>query len=119
MTAIPELVGIDSHAQPSRPNGGPILLQDHCLRLQDLGSRPRRNRRSPTVRGAFSETSMNPANLILPVFIHEGESNVPIASMPGVDRLSWRQGLPDKVREARSYGVNSVVLFPKVGPPHN
>ena len=59
---------------------------------------------------------MNPANLILPVFIHEGKGNVPIASMPGVDRLSWRQGLPDKVREARSYGVNSVVLFPKVLP---
>lgn len=82
--------------------------------MQDLPSRPRRNRRSPTVRSAFSETSMSPANLILPVFIHEGDKNVPIASMPGVDRLTWRQGLPDKVREARSYGVNSVVLFPKV-----
>lgn len=83
--------------------------------MKDLLSRPRRNRRSPTVRGAFSETSMSPANLILPVFIHDGEQNVPIASMPGVDRLGWRHGLPDKIREARSYGVNSVVLFPKVG----
>ena len=71
---------------------------------------------------------MSPANLILPVFIHEGDQNVPIASMPGVDRLTWKKGLPDKVREARSYGVNSVVLFPKVAakqanlsgykPPH-
>jgi len=57
---------------------------------------------------------MSPANLILPVFIHDGEQNIPIASMPGVDRLGWRHGLPDKIREARSYGVNSVVLFPKV-----
>lgn len=34
--------------------------------------------------------------------------------MPGVDRLGWRHGLLDAVAEARSYGVNSVVLFPKV-----
>ena len=34
--------------------------------------------------------------------------------MPGVDRLGWRHGLLDSVAEARSHGVNSVVLFPKV-----
>jgi hypothetical protein len=80
---------------------------------QDLPSRPRRNRRSPSIRGAISETSIAPANLILPVFIHDGEQNIPIASMPGVDRLGWRHGLLASVAEARSYGVNSVVLFPK------
>ena len=36
--------------------------------------------------------------------------------MPGVDRLGWRHGLIESVAEARSYGVNQVVLFPKVGP---
>lgn len=92
--------------KPGVPEGTPVAQQD-------LLSRPRRNRRSPTVRGAFSETSLSPSNLILPVFIHDGEKNIPIASMPGVDRLGWRHGLADKVREARSYGVNSVVLFPK------
>ena len=84
---------------------------------QDLPSRPRRNRRSPAIRGAISETHISPANLILPVFIHDGEQNIPIASMPGVDRLGWRHGLLDSVAEARSVGVNSVVLFPKVLPP--
>ena len=83
---------------------------------QDLPSRPRRNRRSPTIRGAISETHISSANLILPVFIHDGEQNLPIASMPGVDRLGWRHGLLDSVAEARSVGVNSVVLFPKVRP---
>ena len=34
--------------------------------------------------------------------------------MPGVDRLGWRHGLIDAVKEARSFGVNQVVLFPKV-----
>ena len=81
---------------------------------QDLPSRPRRNRRSPTIRKAISETHIGPENLLLPVFVHDGEDNIPISSMPGVHRLGWRHGLLDAVREARLYGVNSVVLFPKV-----
>ena len=51
----------------------------------------------------------------MPVFVHDGEKNDPIASMPGVSRLGWRHGLLDQVAEARSYGVNQVVIFPKVG----
>lgn len=82
--------------------------------LQDIPSRPRRNRRSGTIRGAISETHISPANFILPVFVHDGEKNDPILSMPGVNRLGWRHGLIDSVREARSYGVNQVVIFPKV-----
>ena len=82
-------------------------------RLQDLPSRPRRNRRSPAIRKAIRETHIGPENLLLPVFIHDGEDNIPIHSMPGVDRLGWKTGLLDAVNEARIYGVNSVVLFPK------
>ena len=37
--------------------------------------------------------------------------------MPGVDRLGWRHGLIDSVKEARSFGVNQVVIFPKVCLP--
>ena len=84
---------------------------------QDLPSRPRRNRRSPTVRRAFSETTISPSNLILPVFVHDGEKNIPIDSMPGVSRLGWKHGLIDSVAEARSLGVNQVVIFPKT-PDH-
>lgn len=62
----------------------------------------------------MSETHISPANFILPVFVHEGDRNEPIASMPGVCRLNWRKGLVDTVREARSLGVNQVVIFPKV-----
>lgn len=99
-----------------------VLLPAACFEhleenWQVLPSRPRRNRRSPTIRGAISETHIAPANLILPVFIHDGEQNLPIASMPGVDRLGWRHGLLDSVAEARSVGVNSVVLFPKARRP--
>jgi Delta-aminolevulinic acid dehydratase len=85
--------------------------------VQDLLSRPRRNRRSGTIRGAISETHISPANLILPVFVHDGDQNIPIDSMPGVSRLGWRTGLLNAVAEARSYGVNQVVIFPKVAGP--
>ncbi len=59
------------------------------------------------------ETILTPANLLLPLFIHEGEADVPIPSMPGVSRLGWRTGLLAAVDAARAQGVNSVVLFPK------
>jgi porphobilinogen synthase len=53
----------------------------------------------------------------MPVFVHDGDKNIPIDSMPGVSRLGWRHGLIDAVAEARSYGVNQVVIFPKT-PDH-
>lgn len=42
------------------------------------------------------------------MFVHDGEENIPIESMPGVARLGWRHGLLDAVKEARSVGVNQV-----------
>lgn len=89
------------------PEGTPVVQP------QDLSRRPRRNRRSETVRKAFSETFLSPSHFILPVFVHDGEKNIPIESMPGVYRLGWQHGLIDAVAEARSYGVNQVVIFPK------
>ena len=93
----------------------PVALPAHGVQcMQDLPSRPRRNRRSDTVRSAVRENSLGVDNFILPLFVHEGNSNEPIPSMPGVDRLSYSNGLLDFVGEARSYGVNQVVIFPKV-----
>jgi porphobilinogen synthase len=109
VTAVAELERLAG--RPGAPPGTPLVEP------QDLPSRPRRNRRSETVRRAFSETLVRPANFILPVFVHDGEQNIPIASMPGVSRLGWRHGLLDAVAEARSLGVNQVVLFPKT-PDH-
>ncbi|VAI55056.1 unnamed protein product [Triticum turgidum subsp. durum] len=79
-----------------------------------MAKRPRRNRRSPALRAAFQETSITPANLVLPLFIHEGEEDTPIGAMPGCFRLGWRHGLLEEVYKSRDVGVNSFVLFPKV-----
>jgi porphobilinogen synthase len=96
-----------------RPLHSARIATDCARAVQDLPSRPRRNRRSETVRAAVSENSLSVDNFILPLFVHEGDKNEPIASMPGVDRLSFCNGLIDFVAEARSYGVNQVVIFPK------
>jgi porphobilinogen synthase len=52
--------------RPKAPEGTPQI------RPLDLTKRPRRNRRSPALRAAFQETTISPANLVLPLFIHEG-----------------------------------------------
>eukprot|EP01025_Chloroclados_australasicus_P050425 TRINITY_DN5790_c1_g1_i1.p1 TRINITY_DN5790_c1_g1~~TRINITY_DN5790_c1_g1_i1.p1 ORF type:complete len:408 (+),score=69.18 TRINITY_DN5790_c1_g1_i1:66-1226(+) len=98
---------IDRTARAGAPEGTPNAD------VLDLPSRPRRNRRSATIRGAIRENSISPDNFILPLFVHDGDSNQPIASMPGVERLSFDNGVTDFVAEARSYGINQVVIFPK------
>lgn len=60
------------------------------------------------------ESFVSPANFILPLFIHEEDKNVPIASMPGYFRLAYGKNVVDAVAEARSLGINQVVIFPKV-----
>jgi len=92
---------------PKAPEGAPVVPP------QDLASRPRRNRRSATVREAFRETVLSPSNFIYPIFVHDGEDDIPIKSMPGQARLGWKSGMIKKVREARAAGVNQVVVFPK------
>lgn len=106
-----EKIALNGRPKPGVPEGTPVVQP------LDLPSRPRRNRRSETVRRAFSETIVHPANFILPVFVHDGDKNIPIDSMPGVARLGWRNGLLEAVAEARSFGVNQVVIFPKT-PDH-
>jgi porphobilinogen synthase len=56
---------------------------------QDLSSRPRRNRRSATFRQGIRENYLSPAHFILPIFVHEGDKNQPIPSMPGINRFVW------------------------------
>ena len=55
--------------------------------VAQLPQRPRRNRRSPAMRDLMRENSVQPQDMVLPVFVCEGEDQVqPIASMPGVAR---------------------------------
>lgn len=72
--------------------------------------------RRPT-RPYLPHTSPLPprSQFILPIFVHEeGSTNQPIASMPGIFRLAYGKNVVDHVAEARSVGINQVVIFPKV-----
>jgi porphobilinogen synthase len=76
--------------------------------------RPRRNRRSMAIRALVRETSLSPRDLILPLFVQEGEQRLtPIGSMPGQARLSIDL-LLNKAQEAYGLGIPGVALFPSV-----
>ncbi|WP_295171984.1 porphobilinogen synthase [uncultured Brevundimonas sp.] len=77
-------------------------------------ARPRRLRSSPWVRRLMAETTLTPADLIWPLIVHDGaEDRVPVASMPGVFRLSPKAAAAAAV-EARDLGIPMVALFPNV-----
>ncbi len=77
-----------------------------------LPIRPRRNRVSAAVRALIRETALAPADFIWPLFVVEGEGvRDPVASMPGVDRLS-RDLLVREAKEAQAAGIPAVALFP-------
>lgn len=76
--------------------------------------RPRRNRRSETIRGMVRETRLNVDSLIYPLFVVDGTNKqIPISSMPGIFR--WSEDLLLKeIEECLALGVKSFVLFPAV-----
>lgn len=80
----------------------------------DLPTRPRRLRRTATLRTLVEETVLRPEDFIAPLFVVEGKSAPEeIASMPGQFRLS----IADLVKECRALwklGVKAVALFPKL-----
>lgn len=73
--------------------------------------RPRRLRLNATVRSLVRETSIDPSNLVLPLFvIHGSGKKETIRSMPDVFRYSVDM-LEPAVKDAVSGGVRSVMLF--------
>ncbi|MEV7610592.1 porphobilinogen synthase [Microbacterium sp. NPDC089320] len=73
--------------------------------------RLRRLRQSPAVRGLVRETSLEPRQLVLPLFVREGLTEAaPIGSMPGVAQHSL-DSLKAAATEAAEAGVGGVMLF--------
>ena len=62
-------------------------------------TRPRRLRQSAWSRAMTSENAVTPSDLIWPLFIREGDGvEEPVASMPGVSRLSAAPQLDEGLR---------------------
>ena len=75
-------------------------------------TRLRRLRRHDWSRQLVCENRLSPSDLIWPLFICEGENQrEPIASMPGVERLSIDLAVK-AIGEAASLGIPAVALFP-------
>ena len=73
--------------------------------------RPRRLRRTPGLRDLVAETSVEPRQLVLPLFVREGiDEPVAISSMPGVVQHT-RGTLLKAVAEAADLGLGGVMLF--------
>ena len=80
-------------------------------------TRLRRTRQHEWLRRAVAETALSPADLVWPIFVHDHEASLPIASMPGVERLSI-DGAVKAAADARALGIPAIALFPVVEPKH-
>jgi porphobilinogen synthase len=90
-------------APPDRGSPSPAL---------DLPVRLRRNRKSEWTRRLVREHTLTTDDLIWPLFVADGDnSRVPVASMPGVERLSVDQCVRDAER-AMKLDIPCIALFP-------
>ncbi len=81
--------------------------------------RLRRLRRTEELRRSLSETDLDPARLVYPVFVRPGGgAPEPIESLPGVERHPL-ESLGERAREWDRDGVRAVLLFgvPRVKDP--
>ena len=77
----------------------------------NLPHRPRRLRSSPALRSLVRETTLQPDDFILPLFVSEKvRERTPVASMPGVFQLTEAE-LVAEAAAAHAAGVSSVLLF--------
>jgi porphobilinogen synthase len=73
--------------------------------------RPRRLRRTETLRSMVRETTLSPKDLVLPLFAAPGKGvRKPVGSMPGVFQLSVDE-IVKEAKLAHSHSVPSVILF--------
>ncbi|KRQ03651.1 porphobilinogen synthase [Bradyrhizobium sp. DASA03076] len=103
--------------------GRPIELREVSRRdgttaspALDLTVRPRRNRKAEWARRMVRENVLTTDDLIWPLFLIDGNNKrEPIASMPGVDRLSVDQAVREAER-AMKLTIPCIALFPYTDP---
>ncbi|HEU4534892.1 MAG TPA: porphobilinogen synthase [Polyangiaceae bacterium] len=79
-------------------------------------TRMRRTRRDDWSRRLVREHRLSADDLIWPVFVQEGEKQrTPIASMPGVERLSIDLLCEESARAAE-LGIPAIAIFPVIDP---
>lgn len=79
----------------------------------DIPLRPRRNRKSKSVRSLTKETFLCAQDLLYPVFIHGGRADEEIDSMPGKKKLGTA-GLVKEAENSLKAGISALILFPAI-----
>jgi porphobilinogen synthase len=78
--------------------------------------RMRRSRRTPWSRRLVGEHRLSTADLIWPLFVVEGANKrVPVATMPGIERLSI-DNVVAAAEDAARLGIPAIALFPYTEP---
>jgi porphobilinogen synthase len=87
------------------------MTLDVGTRRLPLTYRPRRLRRTPNLRSLVRETTLSPADFVLPLFVDDEPSGRrPIGAMPGVYRWSVDR-LPELIEQVVAGKVPGVLLF--------
>ena len=103
--------------------GRPIEMRDTPRRETGLSTpslnlvvRPRRNRKAEWARRMVRENVLTTDDLIWPLFVADGHNKcTPVASMPGVDRLSVDQAVREAERAVK-LNIPCIALFPYTDP---
>ncbi len=83
-----------------------------------MNQRPRRNRKSNSIRRLISETRVTNDDLIYPLFLTEGTNiKEEISSLPGNYRWSTDRMLKE-IEECIKLGLHSFMVFPKISDQH-
>ncbi len=82
----------------------------------DIAHRPRRNRKAEWTRRLIAENVLTTSDLIWPLFLIDGQKQrVPVAAMPGVERLSVDEAVRDAERAVK-LGIPAIAFFPYTEP---
>jgi porphobilinogen synthase len=99
-------IDLPIRSQPATSSTGPLGRSVPVPR-----DRPRRLRRTPALRALVRETRLDPSMLVAPLFVRPGRGmREPIASLPGVSRLSPDEAAAE-AQALAGLGVGGVLLF--------
>lgn len=81
-------------------------------------TRLRRLRQSGWIRNLTAENTLTPADLIWSMVVHDGdEAKVPVAAMPGLNRLNVAEAAK-AAKRASDLGIPAIAIFPHINPAH-
>jgi porphobilinogen synthase len=113
MARITPFPGSKDRSDDTRAETGQTPLRQASL---NLTVRMRRNRKADWARRLVRENTLTADDLIWPIFIIEGTGvRTPVASMPGVERVSIDEAVKDAARAA-ALGIPALALFPYTEP---